>query len=87
MRGGGGGGGGGGANVMMGNGAPNDWLGHLRDAFIRRKVHHRQLDWVLGKDKGKGQHCCQFEYTSKHRNKHINSIPIILAIKTIVVVF
>ncbi|XP_041463237.1 E3 ubiquitin-protein ligase MYCBP2-like isoform X3 [Lytechinus variegatus] len=54
-RGGGGGGGGGGNVVMMGNGAPNDWLGHLRDAFNRRKVHHRQLDWVLGKDKGKDE--------------------------------
>ncbi|XP_030837055.1 E3 ubiquitin-protein ligase MYCBP2 [Strongylocentrotus purpuratus] len=54
-RGGGGGGGGGNNVVMMGNGAPNDWLGHLRDAFIRRKVHHRQLDWVLGKDKGKDE--------------------------------
>nr|XP_054754619.1 LOW QUALITY PROTEIN: E3 ubiquitin-protein ligase MYCBP2-like [Lytechinus pictus] len=52
---GGGGGGGGGNVVMMGNGAPNDWLGHLRDAFNRRKVHHRQLDWVLGKEKGKDE--------------------------------
>ncbi|XP_071483934.1 E3 ubiquitin-protein ligase MYCBP2-like [Diadema antillarum] len=45
----------GGNIVMMGNGAPNDWLGHLRDAFIRRKVHHRQLDWVLGKEKAKDE--------------------------------